>query len=49
MYDDDEEEDKKVKIELPRYRIIYEDIDPKKVTQILECKIKLKTRRFYFY
>ena len=38
MYDEEEEEEKVVKIIIPRYKLLYSDIDPAKVIHVLECK-----------
>ena len=37
MFEDEEDEDKVVKIELPKYTVFYSDINPNKLINVLEC------------
>lgn len=39
-YDDDEEQEVQ-KIKIPKYRVLAQDMDPKMVEKVLECKLNL--------
>jgi len=37
MFEDEDDEEKVVKIELPKYQILYSDLNSAKIIPILEC------------
>lgn len=46
----DEEEEEQQKIKIPKYKVLAQDIDPKMVEKILECKLhnNLLNKKFIF-